>query len=263
MGKPLASWERPLFVPGGGEAVLFYAVFGDVSSAVPLWPSRYRTKGVPPGFSLTQLSWAEHGDYLAEFCKGYVWDRLREENPQLADRVAVASKCLVLSGTQEDPPTLDYLRDCVGILTYLTDIGASAIYDVQVLRWWAPAEWRDTIFTPAAPVPRHHAVVLVSEDESRPGLSWYHTRGMRKFGRPDLSVRRVAADFRDAVIDLCERFIDYQALGGLIQEGQGIKMKSLPPGGVARHAGDADDPDFNNVHVEIAWPEPGLSQATS
>jgi hypothetical protein len=36
-------------------------------------------------------------------------------------------------------------------------------------------------------------------------------------------------------------------------------MATLPPGGAARHGGDLDDPDFNNVHLEIVWPDPGLA----
>jgi hypothetical protein len=77
---------------------------------------------------------------------------------------------------------------------------------------------------------------------------------MRKFGRPDLSIHAVPPSHRDAVIDLCNRFIELQALGGLIPEGQVIKMDSLP-GMTCHHGGDLDDPDFNNVHVEVRWPD--------
>jgi hypothetical protein len=77
---------------------------------------------------------------------------------------------------------------------------------------------------------------------------------MRKFGRPDLSVHRVPPQDRDAVIDLFERFIELQACGGTIEEGQAIRMKTLPAGMICSHRGDLQDPDFNNVHVEITPP---------
>jgi hypothetical protein len=77
---------------------------------------------------------------------------------------------------------------------------------------------------------------------------------MRKFGRPDLSSHNVPTRYREAVIDLIERFIEFQALGGVIAEGQEISMKRLPSGMTCRHGGDLDDPDFNNVHVEITPP---------
>lgn len=30
-------------------------------------------------------------------------------------------------------------------------------------------------------------------------------------------------------------------------------MKSLLPGGIVHHGGDVEDPDFNNVHLEVVW----------
>jgi hypothetical protein len=76
---------------------------------------------------------------------------------------------------------------------------------------------------------------------------------LRKFGRPDLSVHNVPPSLQEGVIDLCNRFIEFQAFGGVIEEGQGIRMRGLPEGMTCHHGGDLDDPDFNNVHVEITW----------
>jgi hypothetical protein len=92
-------------------------------------------------------------------------------------------------------------------------------------------------------------VILVSEEPN--GTEWVHTRGLRKFGRPDLSVHGVSLLNKPGVIDLCNRFIELQAFGGAILEGQEIRMQSLPPGMRCHRRGDVDDPDFNNVHVEI------------
>jgi hypothetical protein len=170
---------------------------------------------------------------------------------------------MVLRGSQPDPPTLDYLRDSVGLLTYVLDCGGCAVYDPQSFDWCPPDRWRHRVFEPAGPVPRHHVVILISDEEEhqQPDPSvrspvWFHTRGMRKFGRPDLSVHDVPPDHVDAVTDLCNRFIELQAFGGVIPEGQEVRMAALPPGGVARHGGSLDDPDFNNVHVEIVWRPP-------
>ena len=103
-------------------------------------------------------------------------------------------------------------------------------------------------------MPRHHVVILTSEEAGGGSLTWFHTRGLRKFGRPDLSVPRVPPQHREAVIDLCHRFIEFQAFGGIIGEGQEVHMKTLPSGMTCHHAGDLDDPDFNNVHLEAVWP---------
>src|SRR5205814_7828395 len=128
--------------------------------------------------------------------------------------------------------------------------------DPQMLWLWSADEWREEVFEPNEPNPDRHTAILVSE-EGR-GTSWYHTRGMRKYGRPDLSVHGVGAAHADGVTLMIERFVELQALGGVIPDGEEVRMKALPPGGVCRHGGSFDDPDFNNVHVEIAWPPGAL-----
>jgi hypothetical protein len=74
------------------------------------------------------------------------------------------------------------------------------------------------------------------------------------FGRLDLAIHDVPAELHGAVIDFFERLIELQAFGGIIAEGYAIRMKTLPAGMTCRHQGSLEDPDFNNVHVEIAWP---------
>jgi hypothetical protein len=58
----------------------------------------------------------------------------------------------------------------------------------------------------------------------------------------------------DTAIELCNRLIEHQALGHFVEEGREIKMAGLPEGVVCLQAGDFDDPDFNNVHLEIVFP---------
>jgi hypothetical protein len=77
---------------------------------------------------------------------------------------------------------------------------------------------------------------------------------MRKFGRPDISVHKVAPHHRDAVIDLCNRFIELLAFGGSVQDGEEVRLGSLPSGMKCIRSGNEDDPDFNNEHIEIVWP---------
>jgi hypothetical protein len=98
-------------------------------------------------------------------------------------------------------------------------------------------------------MPRHHVVILLS-DESDEKI-WVHTRGLRKFGRPEVSIRNIAQEWKEGAIDLCGRFIEFQAFGGKIEEGKEVIAKTFPPGFRCYHRGSLDDPDFNNVHVAI------------
>jgi hypothetical protein len=124
------------------------------------------------------------------------------------------------------------------------------VADPQQFELYDPERWHREIFDPATPNVHKHVKILFSDE---PDGRWYHTRGLRKFGRPDLSVRGVPAEYFDGVVDLCNRFIELQALGGWIPEGQEIRIKSLPHGLRCHHAGNLEDPDFNNAHVEIPW----------
>ncbi len=158
---------------------------------------------------------------------------------------------MALRGELADPPDLNYLRDAIGAVTFFMDHGGFAVCDPQQFELYDAERWRRDIFESGATNVLKHVKILYSEGEDG---TWYHTRGLRKFGRPDVSVRGVPRDHAKAAIDLCNRFIQMQALGGRIPEGQQIRMASLPAGMICHHSGDLEDPDFNNVHVEIRFP---------
>ncbi len=100
-----------------------------------------------------------------------------------------------------------------------------------------------------------HVVVLFTEED---GGRWLHTRGMIKFARPDLSLHGLAPANHEAALELIQRMIGFQARGGLFQDGAELKIKGAPQGLTCWHGGSMDDPDFNNVHLTIHWPESGI-----
>jgi hypothetical protein len=252
MTPALPDWSRPHYRQPGGKPFLFYVIYGQFGKLPALSGSKYHSAGVPAGLDLSHYDIDEHPGVLAGFLEGYLWDALKARNPALAKRVTRSPECLILRGELDDGPTLNYLRDTVGLLTILLNHGGVTVYDPQMFHWWEPEEWRQRIFEPDGPVPTHHVVLLTSQ-ESDPSLTWFHTRGLRKFGRPDLSVHDVPHKHHKAAIDLCNRFIEFQAFGGVIEEGQAVRMRNLPAGMTCHHQCDLDDPDFNNVHVEITW----------
>ena len=251
MNSSSDTWSRPYYSSGGGDAFLLYVVYGPVPREFSIPGSKYRCDGIPAGLVVSSYRPNSDPETIDAFRSGYIWDQLQQTNITLANEVAKQSECLIIQGTIPDPPDLNYLRNAVGFIAWCLDVGSIGICDPQMFKWWTPAEWRTWLFEPAAPVPTTHLMTLFSEEKD--GTEWFHTRGMRKFGRPDLSVHHVSRDLRDAIIDLINRFIEFQAFGGIIAEGQEIRMRSLPAGMTCTHQGDLDDPDFNNVHVEIKW----------
>lgn len=233
------KWTREKWSPGGGDAFLFYVIYGDVDVEVP---------SLPEGSDVRRLTRAEHGPYLANFEEGYVWDQLVKDDPELASKVKQSGSCLIVQGTVADPPSLAYLRDTIGFITSCLDRGGVAVHDLQVMKWWTPEAWRREVSDPDDPQPHLQTYIMYSREE---GGIWLHTRGMRKFGRPDLSIRDIAAEDFDSAVQLCERLIGYQAAGGLVRDGQTLRMPGVDRVFVARVMGDEDDEDFNNVHLEL------------
>jgi hypothetical protein len=246
------GWSRPHYAPGGGNAFLSYFVFGRIQEPLTLSRERHRSDGLPNGLTASSYDRERDASSFASFFGDPVIMGALDETPELREIVKAQTRCTVLRGEIADPSSLDYLRDVIGLLTCLLDHGGVAILDLQALKWWSPAEWRAEVFAPAKAVPHQHVTILISSEPG--GTQWFHTRGMRTFGRPDISVRCVPADRSNAVLSLCNRFIQLLAQCGAVEDGQEIRMPGLPDGMQCRLRGRLDDPDFNNLHIEVIWP---------
>lgn len=251
MNAPLADWARPQFEPGGGDPAVFYVVFGKTPNDVSLSGSAYRCAGVPPGIEILRYGPDQHPEVLDGFRTGPVGDQVARDDPALAEAIAAQEECIVLRGQPQGAETLNYHRDIVGLITWLCDEGAVGVLDATAIAWWSPDRWRSHAFSPNGPAPRHHVRVLHSDE---PTGRWLHTRGMAKYGRPDLSIRHVTQDRWDISVEIVNRFIELLAFGGVVPDGQPISMSGAPEGMICRHRGHADDPDFNNTHIEVLWP---------
>jgi len=249
----LESWLRPNYQPGGGDAFLIYVVFGEFEQPFALSRKKYRSNGVPEGVKLSHYNRGTHPNVFDTFTSGYFGNYLKVAG--MSREVAAANECVLVRGCVIDPPTLNYMKDTVGVIACLLDQGGVAVKDSQILRWWRPQEFNVRFFDHGEARPNDHTVILISDEATEDGTVWLHTRGMRKFGRPDISLRRVNPAYQEVAAELCNRFVQLQATGRLIPEGQKIKMKGLPDGMTCHHRGQWDDPEFNNVHVEILWPE--------
>jgi hypothetical protein len=239
---PLASWPRPAFQPTGNKALVWYQIYGHFPDTVDISRGKYRCGGVPSGIVLEHYYRADHENTVTAFLKHPFFAAvLKRELPTLAGGVDTAPECTIIRGEVPDAANLDYLRDIVGLITWFLDNGGLAVLDPQTLQWYGREKWRTELFEPNAPAPRRHVVILISEEKD--GL-WLHTRGLRKFARPDLSVRSVPPAQRDAAIDLVNKLIEMEAAG-----------HPAPPGVKVPVTGNLNDPDFNNTHLEIGWPQ--------
>lgn len=249
----LADWQREFYVSGGGNPLLFYAVHGKFEQPLDLDRQFYRSAGVPSELSVNILS-RENNEYTNFYVEGYLGNELQEQGKELYDAVISSPECLIIAGEIPDPSNLNYLRDTIGFVMATLDQGGIAVCDPQRLTWWSRDSWEEELFDPESAAPKQHVIILSSLEEHNQNLTWIHTRGMRKFGRPDLSIRNVPQKYFEAACQVCNRFIDNQAFGMVVPEGQEIRVEGLPDGMTCRHKGDLDDPDFNNVHIEMIFP---------
>lgn len=249
----LPSWERPRFVAGGGNARIFFVAYGNFTqlpacAAAPDLQD-YRSNGLPLQVEARRLRRDELPGL--SIAGGQMEKLLRLESNEQFEAMLAAPECLVVQGEQVDPRDLNYLRDTIGWLAWWFDHGAEVVLDVQRLRLYDAASWWLDLFAPLPPRWLNHFLILSAEE---PGGQWLHTRGLRKFGRPDLSIHQVEREQQDTVIEMLQRLAVLQVEGGIIEEGQGIQMTGLPNDLTCHHGGAINDPLFNNVHVEICRP---------
>ncbi|HEU4662960.1 MAG TPA: hypothetical protein VFS55_02895 [Dokdonella sp.] len=248
------AWPRPHWRDSGDELFLLWFVFGDFAADLVIDADRYRTRGTPAGIDVVRYVNRELARWEGYPLAGTLGRLLRDEDAHLFERARRARDCTMLRGSMRDPADLDGLRDLVGTITALTEGGGVAVVDPQILSMFDSAEWRRRYFADDAFHLRDHVLILCSDDERHPGRYWIHTRGLRKFARPDVSIRNVPPADAAAAGELAERFADFQAMGGIVESGREVEVAGATGGMTVRFAGTADDPDFNNRHLALDWP---------
>ncbi|MGN6518164.1 MAG: hypothetical protein ACTHK2_01930 [Dokdonella sp.] len=247
------AWPRPEWRDGGDEAFLLWFVFGTFDPGFVIDAHRYRTRGTPPGIDVVRYENRALARWDGYPLAGTLGRLLWEEDARLFERATSARDCTMLRGSIRDPANLDPLRDLVGTITALVDGGGVAVVDPQILSMFDATQWRER-FTADVFRTRDHVLILCSDDERNAGRSWVHTRGMRKFARPDISIRNVPPAAVAIAGELAERFAEFQAMGGIVDESREVEVDGVPHGMRLRVAGAPDDPEFNNRHVALDWP---------
>jgi len=240
-----ADWQRPRYVPGGGDASVLYAVFGPKPE--PLRVTSLAHRVVPMELSL-ELEYLEPEVAASLLDESLMAGWTGDEGPA----GLAADGCMVVRADVPDPKDLRYLRNSIGVVTAILEGGGRAVANLQSPAMLTPEQWRGVIFAPDEPQPRLHVNVFQAKEDD--GSVTLTTRGMRAFGRPDLLVRNVPEGDLGSASALCNQLIEAQAFGAVVNDGDRV---AVPDGEVevtARRGGSMEDPAFNNVHLDLAWP---------
>lgn len=245
-------WPRPHFSRGEDKAMLQFFVFGEFPEKLALDTARFGSAGLPAGVEphrfdkITLAHWPGHP------LRGALGELLRSDDPETFKVARAAPECIMLRGELDDPPTLDYLRDSLGVIAALLDAGGVAVVDPQMLSLFSPRAWGERYLVKDGAPPRSHVMIFCQHDAD--GDAWVHSRGMRKFARPDISLRDVPAAEAERAGALAEHLVELEVMGMHFDEGATLEVDGMPSGLVARHGGSFEDPQFNNKHVEFDWP---------
>ena len=255
MSDPITipAWQRPHWQPSDEEVLLQFYVFGHFG-AVRVPSSDYGSLGLPTEIESTNHYHSALRQWEGYPLKGAMGRMFKDDAPE-AYKIAVdAPEVLIVRGKLKDSADTEYLRDTLGVLAGLLDIGGVAILDPQTLSLLDADAWRrQYLIRDGAPI-RNHLLIL-RDGEAEPGHSWIHTRGMRKFGRPDISIRHVPDRAIDRAGIMCERLVELEVLGAHFIDGQTLDIEGIPGGVVLHLVGGLEAPQFNNTYVEFHWPE--------
>ena len=248
---PFPAWQRPHWQSSNEEIFLQFFVFGKFASGRA--PSLdYGSEGLPEGVELTSHNHAQLRQWEGYPLKGSIGRMFKEDAPEAYRQAIDAQEVLVIRGRLPDSADTGYLRDTLGVLAALLDVGGVAILDPQTLNLYDADTWRrQFLVRDGAPI-RNHLLILRDAEEKH-GHYWIHTRGMRKFGRPDISIRNVPEADSDRAGMLCERLVELEALGARFEQGQELEADGMSF--VATLGGSMEDPEFNNTFVAFRWPD--------
>src|SRR5438477_2621957 len=227
---PVPDWPRPHYRPSASKASLFYLVFGEPPAHLNVKRARHHVDELPP-----QLTVSIHGrgDDAAWF-DGWLSPPVGLEIPHVFgdDAAAVyrAARVAAVRAEFSDPGSLGYLRNTVGVVSAIAEAGSVAIFDVPALTWWRPQEWRRRFVERSEFRLGDHIFTAVSDDPAAAGTLSMQTRGMAKFGRPELLVRHLPGP-RDVdspavrgAAEVVDGVANYLARGGVIAGGETMRL---------------------------------------
>ena len=250
MAEP--DWSRPHWTRDEAKAMLLYFVFGAFAAEPQLDLSAHGSQGLPSDVEMRRIPKAALAHWEGHPLRGALGEILRAGNSAAFEAARKAPECLMLRGELSDADSLAYLGDTLGVVAALLDAGGVAVVDPQILECFTADEWRGRYAGAAASAARSHVLILCHDDAD--GHAWVKTRGMRKFARPDVSIRRVPQTEVQRAGAVASQLVELGVRGMRFGDGSVVEVDGLPGGLRVTPGGSLDDPEFNNTHLELIWP---------
>ncbi len=245
--------ERPYYRDLKCRPFLFYVMFGVKNEELRVSRKRHHVDGFPDGLELVFCDRKKNDAYMRSLMGDSLGRILDREKHDLYEIVKETDQWAVIRGEVCQDSDLKYMQNTIGFIQALIDNGAVGVLDLQTLSLYSSAEWSNRFFEREWN-PYDHVTILASEMED--GLTWLHTRGMRKFGRPDIGVWKVAPDESEEAVQVINQMIYYGSLGAFFEREVRFHTQSGNTYLVNPHfVADYENPDFNNAYYRFEWRE--------
>ena len=246
-------WLRTYYEKSYKKPFLFYVLFGTNNmDELKISKSKHNIDGKPEELEI--ITYCKNNGEQRRFIEGFYGDYfgevLQKKNSSLFEETIKCNNVTIVSGEFNDSDTLDYFKNTIGIMQAIIESGITSILDVQIIEWFEPREWTIKYFEPKSPEIHRHIKILLSISEIDHKI-WLHTRGMRKFGRPDISIRNLTENKIDIGFEIINRFIEAFAYGLMPDEKKEIRIKGMGKSIFGKILGSYDNLDFNNYYLEI------------
>lgn len=245
------DYQRPYYKDLHCRPFLFYVVFGVKSGELRVSRERHHVDCFPDGLDLVFCDREKNGAYMQSLLGDSMGMIFARENHDLYERVQGTDQWAVIRGEVQQDSDLKYMQNVIGFIQAFIDDGAIGVLDLQTFSLYASVEWTQKFFEQEFD-PYSHVTILASETEG--GLMWLHTRGMRKFGRPDISVDSVAADEAGEAVQVVNQMIYYGSMGVFFDREVKLHTQNGKAYIVNPHfVEDYENPDFNNAYYQIEY----------
>jgi hypothetical protein len=247
MTSAITPWSRTSFQPTGCRAAISLISFADrdVLEAA----SDLRLRGVVPEnapvacLDLRLHRYVDSPDWIDGWRTGAMRNIAARELGDDLGRLDTASCCYSIQVEVDDPADLTHLQLAWAVASHLAGSGSFAVLDAYACTWYpGPAV---ASLPPDRPFVIQREVSLTAETEPTPGFGHaVHTRGMVKFGRPDL-IAGVPAERIEQTGRILNHLARMLADGQTLHPGQKLRIDGQRTLTVAAYQPDAAVPDVN------------------
>lgn len=237
------------------KPILCYVIFGNFEKGkeLEILSEKYHVNEFPAGLTMQMFEKGENDKALESFIGGSIGIVLEKENPMLYEKCKNAMTWVLIRGQVQKDNTFDYMRNVIGFIQTFIDNGAYGVFDFLTFSLIEPKKWTDRFFEKQINA-QNHILMLISEQKN--GLYWLHTKGMAKFGRPDMSIENVSKEELQQKKQIIDQLVYYAGEGAVFEknikvhtrDGQKKQVYSLE----MEFVNDFENADFNNAFYKVS-----------